>query len=100
MSAAWLVNFIQEQGAKLNPPSIQLGKVVSIPPNLIIQTGGQPLDREHLLVSEHLLRSQISGTSEGVFEQVTLGMPLGVGDTVAMLPTVDHKVYIVLCKVV
>lgn len=76
-----ILNIMQEQGKKYNPPSICLGEISSINP-LAIKTGDLELDNEDLLVS------------------TTVSANPKQGDLVALLPTENRQTYIVLCKVV
>lgn len=50
-----LVSIMRDQGSAYNPPSIQLAKVVTPPPNLIISMGDLQLDGGNLLVADYLL---------------------------------------------
>lgn len=76
-----LLNIMQEQGKKFNPPTICLGEIISVSP-LIIRTGDLELDSEDLLLSTTLSDNQVQG------------------DLVALFPTENRQIYIVLCKVV
>lgn len=49
-----LIGMMRMQGAKNNPPSICLGKVISVDP-IEIKTGDMPLYRSNLLISDILL---------------------------------------------
>ena len=53
---ASIVNAMQTEGARFNPPSLCVGKVIQ-PEPLQIQVGDLMLDREDLLVSDILLNS-------------------------------------------
>jgi hypothetical protein len=108
---------MQRQGAKLNPPSIQIASVVASPPNLIIKIGELQIDKNNIYVADFLLsnyqreisipESTATGTtSNGTIESVgiadvkmTSKDALSVGDSVAVMPTADRQTYIILCKV-
>lgn len=105
------------QGAAYNPPSIDIGKVISSDP-LTIQINDTPLTKKSLLVSDFLLAnykrkmnipstSATGSTTDGSI--TSIGIPnaelnftdgLKAGDMVACLATSDGQKYIVLCKVV
>lgn len=79
---ARLIQIMQEQGAKKNPPSMMLGQVVQGFPDLIIKFGRLQLEKNDFYISSNLLDN------------------LEPGDTVASIPTVDRQYYIILAKVV
>ncbi|WP_368490850.1 DUF2577 domain-containing protein [Clostridium sp. BJN0013] len=108
---------MRRQGAAYNPPSIDIGKVVT-PNPLTIQINDTPLTKKKLLVSDFLLSSYkrkikippTSATGSTTDGSITsIGIPdaelnftdgLKAGDMVACLATSDGQKYIVLCKVV
>lgn len=49
-----IISIMREQGAKNNPPSIMLGKVVNINP-LLVQVGDIQLDKDNLYVADYLM---------------------------------------------
>lgn len=53
---AGIVGIMREQGSTYNPPSICLGKVISVEP-IMIKVGDLPLNRDNLLMSDILLGS-------------------------------------------
>ncbi|APM40540.1 DUF2577 domain-containing protein [Clostridium kluyveri] len=108
---------MRSQGAAYNPPSIDIGKVISSDP-LTIQINDTPLTKKNLLVSDFLLAnykrrikipstSATGSTTDGSI--TSIGIPdaelnfiegLKKDDMVACLATPDGQKYIVLCKVV
>lgn len=75
-----LINMMREQGAKYNPPSLQLGIVMTSQP-LKIKSGDMQLNLNNLLLADNIKNKLITG------------------DTVALIQT-DDSTFIVLCKVV
>lgn len=74
-----LVGLMRDQGSKNNPPSICIGKVISVDP-LEIKTGDLLLTREDLLVSDILLNSytrkikaNLSGIASGKTDSTSGG---------------------------
>lgn len=98
-----ITGFCRRQGAKGNPPGIAIGKVMSPPPNLIINVNDMPLDKDNILIADFLLSGysrQInitggSGTAINMTDQ-----SLNVDDAVAIMPTIDGQTWLLLCKVV
>lgn len=76
-----LVEVIREQGSVKNPPSIMLGEVVSTTP-FIAQAAGIPIYADDVLIAEYLIDNIVNG------------------DKVAIMPTADKQIFIILCKVV
>ena len=77
-----LIEVMQDEGARNNPPSIVLGEVVSGFPNPIIRFGSLQLDKDFFYINEVLVNN------------------LGYGDKVVAIPTADRQIYVVLAKVV
>jgi hypothetical protein len=77
---------MQRQGKKFNPPSIGIGKVTSPPPNLIIEFNDIPLYSDDILIADYLLNNSVT--------------TLNKDDLVALMPTLDQQIWIVLCKAV
>lgn len=73
---------MKKQGSKVNPPSIQIGRVVS-PAPLVIQIGDLPIDADNILIADYLLSTRLK-----------------LNDKLAVLPTFDRQLYIVLAKLV
>ncbi|MBW9158867.1 DUF2577 domain-containing protein [Clostridium tagluense] len=122
-----LVNHMREQGAKYNPPAIQIGIVISSDP-LTIKVGDLQLDKDDILVADYLLKNYkleinmpltdgtgvISSSTVGDHGDHThtiskLGITKGIinsriglikDDAVVMLATEDEQKYIVLARVV
>ena len=46
---------MQRQGAKDNPPSIQIASVVAPPPNLVIKIGELQVDKNNIYIADYLL---------------------------------------------
>lgn len=123
-----LVRIMREQGAKYNPPTIQIGKVIAPPPNLVIKIGDLQIDKDNILIADYLLpnyQRQISipmtsgagtmsseivgdhGAHTHTIYQLEISQgeiqildTLKTGDLVAVMPTGDRQTYIVLAKVV
>ncbi|WP_240951473.1 DUF2577 domain-containing protein [Caldanaerobacter subterraneus] len=118
-----MLKIIREQGAYHNPPPIQIGEVISPPPNIKIRVGDLQLDRDDVLIADYLLadyarqielknvtlQSTLSTVAEHThtidsfqINQANLKLKdtLKTGDLVALLATADRQTFIVLCKVV
>jgi len=123
-----LLEHMQVQGGKNNTPYVQTGEVISTNP-LTVMTGDLQLGVDNLLIADYLLPNYarkisipITGGS-GVMSSVTIGDfgshthnisglgiadggfsltddGLKVGDIVALTPTLDEQIYIILAKVV
>lgn len=68
---------MRQQGAVYNPPSIEIGQMLS---QNIVKIGDLQINRNNLYVP--------------------FGLDLHNGDTVAIMPTSDKQIYIILNKVV
>ncbi len=108
---------MRKQGAAYNPPSIDIGKIIS-PDPLTIQIGDMQLAKKDLFVSDFLLggyKRKISIPSTSATGSTTDGSITSIGipdaelnfidglkkdDMVACLATSNGQKYIVLCKVV
>lgn len=122
-----LVSIMQNQGAKYNPPSVTLGKVINPLPDLIILIGDLQVDKENLLLADdlqehHRLINMPLTTAAGSTDQTSVAdhgthshnmnqigfddwdikveSCLVKNDLVAVLPLAGYQKYIVLCKVV
>ncbi|WP_249332922.1 DUF2577 family protein [Zhenhengia yiwuensis] len=82
-----LLNIMQEQGKKYNPPAVCIGKVIQ-PQPLQIKTGEMVLYQEDILISSVLV------------DLNNRPINLERGDLLALMPTENRQYYIVLCKVV
>lgn len=63
-----LINMMQEQGSKYNPPHIMIAEVISPDPNLTIKTEDLVLDKDDILVADSLIGEysrELSETSQG-----------------------------------
>src|SRR5690554_6524549 len=67
-----LVGVIQQQGASNNSPTVEIGTVVS-PNPLIVNIGDLPVDKDNLLVADHLLN--------GYKRQLTIPTTDATGET-------------------
>lgn len=111
---------MRSKGAIDNPSSIQLGEILSVEP-LIIKVGELQVDRDNLLVAEHLLThkrkfslstisasgnvscSNGSGTLNNISIQdgeLTFQTSLKNGDIVVCYPVFQGQKYLVLEKVI
>lgn len=112
-----LINIIKKHGAAYNPPSIDIGIVLSSEP-LIIKIGDLQLTKDNIFVADYLLKNykrKITMSSTSVNEDSTnINLPaptisdtdvsfidgLKKEDTLACLATEDKQRYIILCRVV
>jgi hypothetical protein len=108
---------MQNQGRKFNPPSIDIGTVVSSDP-LTIKIGDLQLTKDNILVADFLLpnykrkvaipSTSATGTAEDksissiAIPDAELSFTDGLkkDDMVACLATSNEQTYILLCKVV
>lgn len=114
-----ILEHMQTQGAKLNPPSITIGIVMSEESEpLTINVGDLPLTKENFLIADYLLKdykrkismpstSATGSTTNGSITsiaipdaEITFTDGLKKDDKVACLATSNEQIYIVLCKVV
>lgn len=124
-----MVGLIERRGAKNNPPSIQIGTIISIPPNIIVKIGDLQIDKDNIYIADYLLadyQREISipeSTATGNTNDVTVGdhgthahivKSVGISDVtvstkssalkkddiVAVLAVNDRQKYVILCKVV
>lgn len=98
-----ILDSMQRQGKKFNPPGICRGTVTSPPPNLIIEVNNMPLYKEDILIADYLLSGysrQVSITNDTGTSISTTDAALKEGDQVAIMPTIDMQTWLVLCKVV
>lgn len=94
-----LIEIMKQQGAKYNPPAVQLGKVVSTSP-LAVKTADIQLNKSNLLVADYLLSGYTRTVSTSVFsgsQKFTDG--LKKNDTLVLVQ-IDISTFLVLCKVV
>ncbi|WP_027624387.1 DUF2577 domain-containing protein [Clostridium lundense] len=112
-----LVNIMKEKGAAYNPPSIEIGKVISSNP-LIVEVGNLQLTKNNFIVADYLVneykrkitipRSRAEGTAGehsvsevGIKEgEIIYKDGLKKDDKIAMLSTQDRQIYIILARVV
>lgn len=112
-----ILQHMQSQGKKFNPPSIDIGMVISSDP-LTIKIGNLQLTKDNILVADFLLpnyKRKISipttnATGSTTEESITsIAVPDGEliftdglkkDDMVACLATQGEQKYILLCRVV
>lgn len=112
-----IIGTVRQEGSKFNPPSIDIGVVIS-PNPLIIAIPGLQLNKDNLLVADYLLqgykrnitipRTGATGsTSNGSISSIGITNgeldftdTLKKDDKVACLATSNGQTYIVLCRVV
>lgn len=122
-----IINHMRTQGAKYNPPVVQVGVVVAADP-LTVKLGDLQISKDNLLVADYLLPSYqrqlnipltdgsgvMSAEEVGPYGSHTHAISkLGVSDgainftdglkqddVVALIPTADEQTYIVLARVV
>lgn len=114
-----ILQHMQNQGKRFNPPSIAIGTVISEESEpLTINVGDLPLTKENFLIADYLLKdykrkinipstSAVGSTTNGSITSITIPDAemsftdgLKKGDKVACLATSDEQTYIILCKVV
>lgn len=112
-----MLNLMKKKGAESNPLSIGIGKVISPPPEIIIQTNDLQIYKDDIVISERLvdykqdisISCAASGNVScgGQLQNISIEKQemqflkiLKVGDEVAVFPTGDNQTWIVLCKVV
>jgi len=101
------IKIMREQGSYYNPPAIQIGEIISPPPNLKIRVGDLQLDKDDVLIADYLLadytreyQTSSDKISWSISNYIKWVDTLKQGDLVALLATADKQTYIVLCKVV
>jgi len=97
-----ILNAARKEGSKDNPPSICIGKVISPPPNLIIETKNLQLYTDDIYIADYLLQGYSRDISiiDGAGTKITTTDSLKENDRVAIMPTADLQTWIILCKVV
>lgn len=122
-----MIKLMQKHGAKYNPPSIQIGQVISPPPNIIIKIGDLQVDKDNILIADYLLpnyqrqitipettatgtmTTELTGspyahthtmTEVGIQGKIQFTDTLKAGDTVVVMPTEDRQTYILLARLV
>ena len=118
-----IIEIIKDKGASKNPPSIQIGEVISPPPNLIIKIGDLQVDKDNILIADYLLKEhkrQIksdtmllpvnetgtttvnSSHSHNIADFTIVDTyiytkdTLKVGEMLAIMPVYDRQLYIIL----
>ncbi len=123
-----ILGLMKKKGTENNPEVVSLATVVSVPPNLIIQTGDVQITQENILIADYLLSNysrQINipanTTATGDTNSVTVGTngshqhtitdigitgqcnfvdTLNEGDQLAVQPIQDGQIYIIFARVV
>ena len=83
----YLIKAMREEGSAFNPPSLNIGEVISPLGDLKIKVNGLLLDKTDLLISEDLVHS-------------SKFIDLKKGDKVLVFPTEDNQTHIIVSKVV
>lgn len=92
------INLMKDRGADNNPPSIQIGQMVS--PN-ILKVGELQLTSNDFYVADYLKENYKRNLEvDGFTREYITKNGLKSGDIVAVLATEDRQTFIVLCKVV
>lgn len=86
-----LLGVMRRQGGKSNPPSIQIGIILSVSP-LVIKINNLQIDKDNILIADTLLKKSTG--------EIDPAAGLSPQDKVALIATSDKKTYIVLCRVV
>ncbi|AKA68557.1 DUF2577 domain-containing protein [Clostridium scatologenes] len=112
-----ILQHMQNQGKKFNPPSIDIGIVIS-PDPLTIKIGDLQLTKDNILAADFLLsnyKRKISipsanatgSTTDGSITSITIPDAemsftdgLKKDDKLACLATSSEQIYIILCRVV
>jgi hypothetical protein len=98
-----ILNLMTKKGSENNPLSICIGKVISPPPEIIIQTNNLQLYKEDLYIADYLLQGysrKVSIAPDCTGNIIAANDTIEVGDELAVLPTADNQTWIILCKVV
>lgn len=115
-----LLDIMSRAGGKNNPPSIEIATVIQEPPNLVVKIRELEIDKDNLLIADYLLENHsrkmafqdgsptgstlVSGdhshgiASIGVETEFVTKCTLRKGDIVAVLPTVDKQLFIILAR--
>lgn len=117
-----IIEEMRKQGEKANPPSVQIGQIISSQP-LVIRIGDLQVDEDNILIADYLLKdykktASIKGvsltgststsknhkhnlTSLDINQSViNFSSNLNNGDNLAVLATSDKQTYIILAKLV
>jgi hypothetical protein len=114
-----LLKLMQIHGSKNNPDTVELATVISVPPNLVIQTGDVQITNSNILIADYLLNTYMrqvkipptsnvsstvtnnnSVTSIGLSGQIDFTDTLNVGDQLAVQAVQGGQMYLILCRVV
>ncbi|WP_273092346.1 DUF2577 domain-containing protein [Clostridium thermopalmarium] len=102
-----ILTHMRNEGAKFNPPSVQLGEMIS---SDTLKLGELQITKSNLYFADYLLKgyerqitfeiSKEDNTKEKMSVTYKTDDELKPGDIVAVLPTEDRQTYIILAKVV
>jgi hypothetical protein len=114
-----LLKLMQIHGSKNNPDTVELATVISVSPNLVIQTEDVQITNSNILIADYLLSTYMrqvkipptsnvsstvtnnnSVTSIGLSGQIDFTDTLNVGDQLAVQAIQDGQMYLILCRVV
>lgn len=92
------VKVIKEKGKSNKLPSVQIGTIIN---KDTLKIGELQITRENLYIADYL-RSGYKRNLEldGLTKEYVNKDTLKPGDNVAVIPTEDRQIYIILCKVV
>lgn len=76
-----MIEIIKDKGSAYNPPSIEIGILISPSPNVVIKVNDLQLDRDNLLTSDILNFTT-----------------LDIGSRYALIPVYDKQLYIILAR--
>jgi len=102
-----IVEIMQKQGAMLNPPSIQIGEVISPPPNLVVKINDLQIDKDNILVADHLLKEEKYIREYKTSDDKVLWSDMRYikyvdtlvkGDLLAVLSVYDKQLYLILTR--
>lgn len=102
-----LIEIIRDKGSSNNPPSIQIGEVISPLPNLIIKIGDLQVDKDNILIADYLLKeesyireykSSNDKSTWGDSNYIKYTDTLNSSDLLAVMPVEDRQLYIILAR--
>lgn len=95
-----LIQQMKKQGQSVNTPAIQIGQVISTYP-LTIRIGDLQIDKDNILMADYLLSGYTRKSNLTIGSgTITFTDTLNNNDRLAILPTEDKQLYIVLARVV
>lgn len=115
-----MLDIMSSRGGKNNPPSVEIATVTQEPPSLMVKIRELEIDNDNLLIADYLLENHsrkisfqdgsptgatlVSGdhshglASVGVETEIYTKCTLKKGDIVAVLPTADKQLFIILAR--